>query len=205
MGKVEVVAKDHLGNVIGKQMVQAAYVVAYMQPVAQDQSGKNYVITEDYKMDEVLLFGPYEGKTVEQLMKLDKDYATTLIRTGKQKRAPLTTSHNRAMRDYNEMRNYDIVFDRFVVLKDGEMPNVAVVSNHNLRAQLVFKLDERTGATKVDPRYALLDKEQRSRLLRTFRMMVSPQLKNIQLQQYVTGEATIPEGTSLASALGEKE
>jgi len=205
MGKINVVSKDHEGKIIGERLVQATYVVAYIHPVPQDPSGKGYVVTEDYKMDEVLKFGPYEGKTIEQILKLDKEYATNLIKTGKQRHAPLKTSHNRAIRDWQEMRNYDVVFEQVAVLKDGEMPNCAVVANHNLRAQLVYRLDERTGAVKVDPRYALLDRKQRSRLLQTFRMLVAPQLKNIRLQQLVTGEMEVPDGASLADALGEKE
>lgn len=194
MGKVKVVAKDHEGTVIGEQRVHAAYVVAYTPPVPQDPSGRNYIVTEDYKMDEVLQFGPYEGKKVEEVRKLDEEYFRNLVKTGKQRHAPLTTSHNRALRDWQEMRNYDVVFDRVAVLKDGEMPNVAVVANHNLRAQLVFRLDERTGAIKSDNRYAILDHNQRSRLLNTFKMLVAPQLNNIRLQQLVTGEVPYTEG-----------
>lgn len=203
MGKVQVIAKDHEGKVIAAQNVHAAFVVAYTPPVPQDPSGRNYIVTEDYKMDEVLKFGPYEGKTVEQALKLDADWTRGIIKTGKQRHAPLETSHNRALRDWQEMRNYDVVFDRIAVLKDGEMPNVAIVANHNLRAQLVYRLDERTGAIRPDNRYAILDHNQRSRLLNTFKMLVAPQLNNIRLQQLVTGEAPYTEGqTSIPEVSG---
>jgi hypothetical protein len=179
--------------------------VAYTPPVPQDPSNEGYVVTEDYKMDEVVTFGPYEGKTLEQIFKLDQDHARNLMKTGKQRRKQLRTTHNRMIRDYQTMRNYDIVFDRVIVLKDGEMPNCAIVSNHNLRAQLLFRTDERTGGVRADNRYALLDSKQRARLLTTFRMMIRPWLLQQKLVRLVGGEEELPEGSSLAEALGEQE
>ena len=196
MGKIKMVAKDR-GKVIGEQMVHVAYVVAYNHPVPQDPSGRNYVVTEDYKMDEVLKFGPYEGKTIDFVLKKDPEHARNLIKAGKPRPAPLATHHNRALRDWQEMRNYDVVFDRVVILKDGEMPNVAYVPNHNLRAQLIYTMDERTGAIKADSRYAIIDREQTTRLLQTFRGLFGRKLSNIKLQQAVTGEIELAEGDEL--------
>lgn len=184
---------------------QAAWVVAYVPPVAQDASNESYMVVEDYKMDEVITFGPYEGKKLEDIFKLDAEYARNLVKTGKQIRKPTKTVHNRALRDWSALRNYDVVFDREIVLKDGTMPNCAIVENPSLRAQLVYRLDERTGGIRIHRDYALLDTKQAKRLLNTYRMMVRPQLMQQKLIRLVTGEEELPEGTSLADALGEQE
>ncbi len=166
---------------------EATSVVQFIPPVIQDQSGRNYSIRENIDLDEALDFGPYKGMSLSEVRRLDATYFKDTVKMGKVRAASLMTYHNRLIRNYETDMNEDVVFDRDFEMKDGIVRNCAIVPSHNIRAQLVYSLDERTGAIKVDSRYSLLDRAQASRLLQIMRVINAPTRSEQQLVDIVEG------------------
>ena len=179
---------------------EATSVVQFIPPVIQDQSGRNYSIRENIDLDEALDFGPYKGLPLNEIRRLDANYFKDTVKTGKVKAASLLTYHNRLIHNYETDMNEDVVFDRDFEMKDGMVRNCAIVPSHNIRAQLVYSLDERTGSIKVDSRYSLLDRNQASRLLRIMKVINAPTQSEQQLVDIVEGISDVlpPEHADLA-------
>ena len=152
----------------------AAFIVHFSDPVSHDLSGDSYTVNKPYKMGEKLVMGPYEGKTLEFVQSVDPGYVRELLKQGKEQRAPLFTFHNRIIYDYEAGQNVDVVFDRSYEMSDGVLEKCAFVPQHSIRAQLLFRIDDRTGAVKSDPRYKLIDTKQARRLYRIVQMLAKP-------------------------------
>lgn len=168
----------------------ATYIVAYIKPVAKDASGNSYSIRKDLDLDEYLDEGPYKGKTLNEVLGVDPKYAKEVITLGKTESVNLDTFHNRIIHNYESGRNEDVVFDRVIDVSDGEIRNCSKVMSHNVRAQLMYKIDPRTGNIQVDSNYALLDTAQAKRLLRIISNIAKP-VKALQtLTDVIEGEAT---------------
>lgn len=89
---------------------------------------------------------------------------------GKEKIVDYNTLHNRIVRD-EVGRNIDVIFSRDVLLGNGKkMSRCAYCPDHTARAQIIFKVNPKTGKVEVDDRYVLADIEQVGRLRRLFEM-----------------------------------
>jgi hypothetical protein len=80
----------------------------------------------------------------------------------------LETFHSRVVRDQMG-KNTVIVFDRKITLGDGKsLDRCSICPDHTARAQLMFKVNPKTGKVEVDNRYLLADTKQVSRLRELF-------------------------------------
>lgn len=96
-------------------------------------------------------------------------------KTKEERLVNLYTPHSRFVIDFEGGgRNVDIVFDRKLMLGDGEL-RCAIVKSPSARSQIMFRLDK-VGKVQVDNRYLLADAGQVSRLRQTFFDIVHPQL-----------------------------
>jgi len=82
--------------------------------------------------------------------------------------SPNPVRHSRCIRDFVEGRNTDVVFDRSMMLADGKSLFYAVVPSHNVRAQLVFRYNNKLKRVEEDTNYRLLDIGQVNRLRSLF-------------------------------------
>lgn len=112
-------------------------------------------------------------------------------KTKREKIVTLKTHHNVMFPDYeNGGQNTKIVFDRTLPLANGQvLESVAFVFSHSLRAQLLFKLDQKGERIQADRRYVLYDIKQTARLRRIFEMIVNPKIANNRLAKWVSGES----------------
>jgi hypothetical protein len=112
-------------------------------------------------------------------------------KTNKERIVDIHAPHNRIVVDYeNGGQNTDICFDRTLEMGEGKtMGRCAFIKSHSARAQIMFKLDLRTGAIQIDNRYILLDIGQSSRLRRVFEMIVNPKIQNERLAKAISGES----------------
>jgi hypothetical protein len=151
---------------VGATEISATLVVA-LNPkhyVMQDPSGAGQSIVVDKRDGQ----GKKTGDKVEQIVNLK-------------------TYHSRVIVDYEGgKRNIDIVFDRILKLADGEIM-CAIVPSHSARAQLLFSLDNKTQKIKVDPRYVILDYDQRKPLRRLFEIIINPHLKIERAADIISG------------------
>lgn len=92
-------------------------------------------------------------------------------RTKEERRVNLETFHSRFIRNFDlggGEANTEVVFDRKVTLGDNSVLYAAIVPDHTVRAQLVFKKNLKTGQTEADQDYLLADGGQISRLRKLF-------------------------------------
>ncbi len=108
-------------------------------------------------------------------------------KTKEERRVDLKTYHSRVI-PTGPHNNEDVVFDRQLVLKDGNKLYYAIVRNHATRAQLIFHYDSKNGRVEVDKRYLLLDDDQSSRLRALFHQIINPKLRRERMAQEVAGE-----------------
>jgi hypothetical protein len=107
--------------------------------------------------------------------------------------ANLGTYHSRLIIDLDRgNKNIDIVFDR-VLEMDGRQVHIAIVPSHSARAQLAFKLHQKTKKIETDSRYFFPDQKQAGRLYKLFQMIISPKLKMEQRAAMVAGETDATE------------
>lgn len=101
----------------------------------------------------------------------------------------IPTSHNRMLPDYDQGGvNTDIVFDRLIITSEGHKLWCAVVRSHSLRAQLMFKLDQKTSKIAVRKMYQLFDMNQKGPLRRLFLMLKGKELKMIQQSNLISAK-----------------
>ena len=97
----------------------------------------------------------------------------------------IPTSHNRIVRDYDKSGqgiNNDVVFDRTINLSDDQvLSRVAIVPSHSVRAQLIFRVNQKTGKIEIDNRYILADTGQVARLRKLFEMINYQQTRSERL------------------------
>jgi len=115
--------------------------------------------------------------------------------TDKYEVRPVLTAHNRVFRNAYD-QNVDVVFDKtFELVDGGKVERCALVDDHLVRSQLLFYIDEKTGAVKTDARYKLADLEQMRPLRRTFLQFFNPRLKKLHEAQYISEETQqVPAG-----------
>lgn len=107
----------------------------------------------------------------------------TIIDKGEEKVVNYVTSHSRVVRDQSG-RNTAVVFDREIVLGGGQkLTRCTICPDHTARAQIVFKVDKKTGKIDVDRRYVLADIDQVGRLRRLFEMHHYQQTQSERLAQ----------------------
>jgi len=141
--------------------VSKTFVVA-LHPqifIFQDPSGNSVTVTDTKTKS-------------EKIVTLNTYYSTTRIDYGKGK------------------QNIDIVFDRKIPLMGGRfMENCAYVPSHYVRAQLMFLYDDKQSRIRPDNRFVFLDRDQRSRLLRLFQMIINPKIKVERLSMAISGDS----------------
>lgn len=103
--------------------------------------------------------------------------------------------HSRMIRDYDSQDNIVVVFDREIEIK-GKKYFYAVVPQHSVRAQLVFKYDNNKQRIEVVPDYLLLDSEQEKPLKRVFELLNNPKLKVEREASFIAGESQKDGGES---------
>lgn len=103
--------------------------------------------------------------------------------------------HSRMIRDYEAQDNVVVVFDREIEIK-GKKYFYAVVPQHSVRAQLVFKYDNNKQRIEVVPDYLLLDSEQEKPLKRVFELLNNPKLKVEREASFIAGESQKDGGES---------
>lgn len=90
----------------------------------------------------------------------------------------IKSSHNRMVMSFLDNQNHDVVFDRDITLPDGtKVERYALIPDATIRAQICFKVDNKTGKTKVDSRYLMGDVDQSSRLMEVFTIVMNNKLK----------------------------
>ncbi|TSA53377.1 MAG: hypothetical protein D4R45_05670 [Planctomycetaceae bacterium] len=107
----------------------------------------------------------------------------------------IKTVHARVIRDRELNENIHVPFDREMTI--GEQTyQYAVVSAHNVRAQICFKYDttKKVPKIEVDRRYLLLDSEQISRLKQVFEQVINPRLRMEREAAFITGESETDTG-----------
>ncbi len=104
------------------------------------------------------------------------------------------TAHSRAIRDYDEKQNTEVVFDRGPLKTAKGEFYYAIVPNAYVRAQVVFHYNAKTGAIENDKRYLLMDGSQIDRLFRCFQMVINPKLKIEKQASFISGESTADPG-----------
>ena len=150
-------------------IVSATWLVALnpKESVFQDPSGENVSITD--------------SKTRKEVIK------------------NIPTSHNRIVRDYDRSGqgiNNDVVFDRTINLSNDQiLSRAAIVSSHSARAQLIFRVNQKTGKIEIDNRYLLADTGQVARLRKLFEMIHYQQTRSERLAERFYSE---PESTASA-------
>lgn len=77
----------------------------------------------------------------------------------------IPSSHSRIVKDASG-QNHEIVFDRDIETKDGKNLKYAIIADHLMRAQCIFRTVK--GKLRVDDRYVLMDTKQDSRLRELF-------------------------------------
>lgn len=112
----------------------------------------------------------------------------TIVSQGKEKIVDLTTFHNRIVRDQTG-HNIDVSFGIDIMLSNGKkMTRCAYCPDHTARAQIIFKVNRKTGKIEVDDRYVLADLEQVGRLRRLFEMFYFQQTQSERLAQKFDAE-----------------
>jgi hypothetical protein len=107
----------------------------------------------------------------------------SIVVGGKEKIVDYMTSHSRVVRDQSG-KNTIVVFDRDILLGGGKkMTRCAICPDHTARAQIIFKVNKKTGKIEVDDRYVLADINQVTRLRRLFEMYHYQQTKSERLAQ----------------------
>ncbi len=142
-----------------------------------------------YPMEKIEVSGVVDTKTGKPI----EQYATYIVgltpsaipvqdRSGKgvttvrsHKKVDIESSHSRIVKDALG-RNFEIVFDRDFETEDGKTLKFALIPNHLMRAQCIFKIIK--GKVRVDTRYVLLDTEQASRLRTLFSRFNYQELKH---------------------------
>jgi len=109
---------------------------------------------------------------------------------GKERFVDIPSLHSRCVVDHEGGgNNTEIVFDRELELEGGAKITIALCPSHSARAQIMFKLDERTHKIDVDDRYLLLDKPQEKPLRRIFEMIHNPKIRTERLAAAIMGES----------------
>lgn len=112
----------------------------------------------------------------------------TQISEGKERIVDLKTLHNRIVRDQTG-HSIEVIFSRDILLGNGKkMSRCAYCPDHTARAQLIFKVNKKTGKIEVDDRYVLADIEQVGRLRRLFEMFHYQQTQSERLAQKFDAE-----------------
>jgi hypothetical protein len=94
----------------------------------------------------------------------------TIISGGQEKLVDLKTFHTRVVRNQNG-QSIDVSFGITIHLANGQkMERCAYCPDHTARAQIIFKVNQKTGKIAVDDRYVLADGEQTGRLRKLFEM-----------------------------------
>lgn len=107
----------------------------------------------------------------------------SIVSGGKEKIVDYATSHSRVVRDQSG-KNTIVVFDRDIILGGGKkMTRCAICPDHTARAQIIFKVNKKTGKIEVDDRYVLADINQVTRLRKLFEMYHYQQTKSERLAQ----------------------
>lgn len=111
------------------------------------------------------------------------------------KQVKLVTPHSRCVRDFAEKKNFDVVFDRTFIGKEGKMERCSIVPSHNVRAQICYKLNPKTSKVEVDGRYFLMDPRQAAKLRGIYLRIANMNKPNETLAALVTGEVeAVPAG-----------
>jgi len=162
---VKFVVTDPLkGEKIVEREIVRAHIVA-LKPgtyVHQDPSGKGVMIKKEDKDDKGV---------IKNILEMPVD---------------LKSYHNRFVQN-SRKKNEDVVFDRVLKLKDGDL-TVAIIPDHVARANVCFKLNMRTGKAEVDNRYMLRDFKQRNKLMQVFQIFHSNIINNERLAKEISGE-----------------
>ena len=112
----------------------------------------------------------------------------TIQHEGQEKVVDYVTSHSRIVRN-DAGRNEIVVFDREITLGGGAtLTRCAICPDHTARAQIVFKVDRKTGKIDVDRRYVLADIDQVGRLRRLFEMFNYQQTQSERMAQRFDAE-----------------
>lgn len=107
----------------------------------------------------------------------------SIVSGGKEKIVDYETLHSRVVRDQNG-RNIEVIFSRDILLGNGQkMSRCAYCPDHTARAQIIFRVNRKTGKIEVDDRYVLADVGQVGRLRRLFEMYRYQQTKSERLAQ----------------------
>ncbi|MEN6423309.1 MAG: hypothetical protein ABFD76_15320 [Smithella sp.] len=120
---------------------------------------------------------------------------TFQVRQDPSNRRGIKNYHSRSIRDYENQDNVIVVFDREIELK-GKKYLYAVVPQHSVRAQLIFKYDQNKQRIEVCQDYLLLDTDQDSRLKKVFEQIINPKLKVEREASFISGESTKDAGES---------
>lgn len=137
-------------------IVNLTHILVYKEEVKQDRSGEKVTLGYPELRDK-------DGK---------------IIRPNTERIGSIPTSHNRRAKDYESGGvDTDCVFDRTIKLADGELSQCCFVVSPSVRAQLVFKYNNKTQRIEPDSRYLLADPEQVSRLRRIFEMIINPKIR----------------------------
>lgn len=110
--------------------------------------------------------------------------------TGKETVVTILSAHSRVVVDYERGgRNTIAIFDNVFETEDGVKLWYALVPSPSARAQIVFKVNKRTGKVEIDDRYLLLDGRQDGRLRRVMDNILKPARRAERDARAISGES----------------
>lgn len=119
-----------------------------------------------------------------------QDQANRKVRQADGTLKQVNSCHSRVIRDRETNDNMHVPFDRSIEV-NGITYQCAIVPSHNVRAQICFAYDANKQRIVVDPRYMLLDIEQRNRLRTVFEQVINPNIKMEKEAAYIAGESSV--------------
>jgi len=112
----------------------------------------------------------------------------SIVSGGKEKIVDYNTLHSRIVRDESG-KNIEVLFSREIIFPNGQkITRCAYCPDHTARAQIVYRINKKTGRVEVDDRYVVADGGQVSRLRQLFNMFHAQQTKHERLAQKFEAE-----------------
>lgn len=158
---------------------------------------ENYTLTA-VKPEAAKLKRPFDGYPFKKvqigsnkiistfIVAIDPDVIKT--RQDPSNRKKVKNYHAPMIRDYEEQDNMLVSFDKEITI-GGKTYFYDVVPSHNVRAQLVFKYNNKTKRIDVIPGVLLMDDGQVSRLKQLYDQLINPKLKMEREASFIAGES----------------